>query len=168
MSQRLLCPQCGNTEIQITTSTNLQTTGKNYSAAKGCCGWIALGPIGLLCGTCGKGQQTTSTTTTAWACPKCGKIFRDPENIKVDIAEAEKRNTAGLIACICGAIIMFFVFHAAFEQQLPLVSVALSLFFGIFLYIIARLTVKKQIDELYAELYYTEEGMKRRRRELSD
>ncbi|PZR26433.1 MAG: hypothetical protein DI535_14275 [Citrobacter freundii] len=37
------CPKCGSTQIHA--------DKKGFSGAKGCCGAIALGPLGLLCGT---------------------------------------------------------------------------------------------------------------------
>jgi len=66
------CPKCGNHYLQAATETN--TSGKDFSASKGCCGAILFGPIGVLCGLCGEGRQTRSTTY--WMCPNCGHKFR--------------------------------------------------------------------------------------------
>lgn len=68
----MACPRCGNPNLQIITETN--TTGKDFSASKGCCGAILLGPIGILCGACGKGKQVN--TINYWICPNCGNRFR--------------------------------------------------------------------------------------------
>lgn len=67
------CPKCGNT-INLQAVTETTTTGKDFSAGKGCCGYVFLGPIGILCGLCGEGKQTNSKTF--WLCPQCGKKFR--------------------------------------------------------------------------------------------
>lgn len=66
------CPKCGNANLQATTETS--STGKDFSAGKGCCGAILLGPIGILCGACGKGKKINSTTY--WLCPNCGNKFK--------------------------------------------------------------------------------------------
>ena len=50
------------------------TTGKDFSAGKGCCGFVLLGPIGILCGACGGGKQTQSNTY--WMCSNCGNKFQ--------------------------------------------------------------------------------------------
>ena len=50
------CPKCQNDNSQII--NEVTTSGKDFSAGKGCCGAILMGPIGLLCGACGKGKQT--------------------------------------------------------------------------------------------------------------
>lgn len=67
------CPKCGNT-YNMQTITETVTKGKDYSVGKGFCGYIFLGPIGVLCGACGKGKKTKSTTY--WLCPECGHKFK--------------------------------------------------------------------------------------------
>lgn len=69
---KMKCPSCGGNDCQLTTET--KTTGKDFSASKGCCGAILLGPIGVLCGLCGEGKQTNSTSF--WVCSNCGKKFK--------------------------------------------------------------------------------------------
>lgn len=66
------CPNCGNPNLQISTETT--STGKDFSASKGCCGAILFGPIGILCGACGKGKKIQSTSY--WFCPNCGYKFK--------------------------------------------------------------------------------------------
>jgi len=66
------CPRCGSEYCQVITETN--TSGKDYSVCNGLCGAILAGPIGILCGFCGSGKQTT--TTTFWVCNNCGKKWR--------------------------------------------------------------------------------------------
>lgn len=68
----MVCPNCGSTRLSPVTET--QTSGKDFSAGKGCCGYLLLGPLGVLCGACGKGKQTKSTTY--WLCNDCGKKFK--------------------------------------------------------------------------------------------
>lgn len=67
------CPRCGSTDIEVVTETN--GTTKGFGAGKGCCGYIILGPIGLLCGLCGMGEGRT-TTDTYRICRKCGARFK--------------------------------------------------------------------------------------------
>lgn len=66
------CPKCGNENCQIITET--KTTGKDFSASKGCCGWVIFGPIGILCGMCGEGKQVSNRAF--WVCNQCGKKFK--------------------------------------------------------------------------------------------
>lgn len=67
-----VCPKCGGTNCQILSETN--TKGKDFGAGKGCLGYICFGPIGIICGTCGKGKQMK--TTNFWYCPDCGNRFK--------------------------------------------------------------------------------------------
>lgn len=63
------CPKCGNDYCQVITETN--TSGKDFSVGKGLCGALLMGgPIGLLCGFCGRGKQIS--TETFWVCNHCG------------------------------------------------------------------------------------------------
>jgi predicted RNA-binding Zn-ribbon protein involved in translation (DUF1610 family) len=65
------CPKCGKENCQLMSETTSQ--GKDFSAGKGCLGAICFGPIGVLCGACGKGKQIK--TTNFWYCPDCGNKF---------------------------------------------------------------------------------------------
>ncbi|WP_191018322.1 hypothetical protein [Treponema zioleckii] len=65
------CPRCGG-GCQII--QEFESEGQDYSAGNGCCGYILFGPIGLLCGLCGKGRQ--ERTRTYWICNSCGNKFR--------------------------------------------------------------------------------------------
>ena len=65
------CSRCGG-DCQIITETNSE--GQDFSASKGCCGVILLGPIGILCGLCGEGRKINSTSF--WICNQCGNKFR--------------------------------------------------------------------------------------------
>lgn len=66
------CPKCGNEQCQIITETH--TSGKDFSVSQGCCGAILLGPIGILCGACGKGKQIKNVSY--WVCSQCGNKFK--------------------------------------------------------------------------------------------
>ena len=55
------CPKCG--------STSIQGERAGFGAGKGCCGWIMLGPIGLLCGACGKNKMYSH-------CLRCGHKWK--------------------------------------------------------------------------------------------
>ena len=66
------CPKCSCEDCAIV--SEVSTTGKDFSAGKGCCGAILLGQIGILCGACGKGRQIN--TTNYWVCKNCGNKFK--------------------------------------------------------------------------------------------
>lgn len=65
------CPKCGGTHLQAVNESN--TTGGGFSAGKGCCGYILLGPLGVLCGACG--SKTRTTNKTFFVCMDCGNKF---------------------------------------------------------------------------------------------
>lgn len=66
------CPKCGENNSQII--NEVTTSGKDFSAGKGCCGAILMGPIGILCGACGKEKQTYNNQY--WVCNNCGNKWR--------------------------------------------------------------------------------------------
>lgn len=68
----LRCPKCDSEDIQFTSST----TSKGVSVRNSCCGYILLGPLGLLCGLHKAGESTTSEF---WVCRNCGARFGDYE-----------------------------------------------------------------------------------------
>lgn len=72
------CPKCGGTNCHLTVS-QVTSHSKGYGFGKGCCGYILMGPLGLLCGLCG-GTSTTSETTELWVCDSCGAKFTAKES----------------------------------------------------------------------------------------
>lgn len=88
------CPKCKSRNLQVVMNTDFhsETKGGGFSAGKGCCGLMLLGPLGLLCGACGNKQKTTvtSSSTNVWVCHDCGNKFRDIDDIEADILKAEK------------------------------------------------------------------------------
>lgn len=66
------CAKCGENNSQII--NEVHTTGKDFKASNSCCGYILLGPLGLLCGACGKGRQTHNTQY--WVCNNCGNKWK--------------------------------------------------------------------------------------------
>lgn len=73
------CPYCGSENIQYCT----KTSGGGFSFFDSCCGYILLGPLGLLCGACGSGTSTKEF----WICQNCGRKF---SNTKAKITEETK------------------------------------------------------------------------------
>lgn len=55
------CPKCQSTSVQGVT--------KGFGAGKGCLGWMLVGPIGLLCGACGKNKMYS-------VCLRCGHKWK--------------------------------------------------------------------------------------------
>ena len=66
------CPNCDSKNCQMI--NEIQTKGKDFSAGKGCLGAILLGPLGILCGACGKGKQVKNTNY--WVCNDCGNKWK--------------------------------------------------------------------------------------------
>lgn len=96
---KIFCSECGNSSLQYITEENVATqiTGSNYSAGKGCLGFLLFGPFGLFCGNCGNNQQTKmrSEHKHFWICPKCGNRMRDLKDIEEEI-ELDKTNLKAL------------------------------------------------------------------------
>ena len=67
------CPKCSSENVQV----HYETEKKGFSGGKGCCGWLIFGPIGLLCGLCGKDE--VKSEKKYWVCNNCGAKFTDAE-----------------------------------------------------------------------------------------
>ena len=104
----IFCPKCHSYDLDETSETETKVSGGGYGFGSGCCGWILLGPIGLLCGFCGRGVKSSSTTRELWKCNSCGHKFRDPED---EYGEYLGVGAISLIACIA-ALIAGIVFAA--------------------------------------------------------
>lgn len=126
MEQKFCCPNCGSKNLQITTETKTQTTGSNYSAGKGCLGYLLFGPLGLLCGACGKGQTTTTTNDTYWVCANCGKRFAHPDELRKKIKELQSQSVVFPAMCITGLVIAI-IFLLIFSE----ISMGFGMFFAI-------------------------------------
>lgn len=59
------CPKCGDNNCQIINETT--TKGKDFSVFDAICGYIILGPIGLLCGACGNDKEVKKIPHTGYA-----------------------------------------------------------------------------------------------------
>lgn len=70
-----VCPNCGSHDCEVQVQQNVTTSGSNYSCCSGGLGWLLVGPFGLLCGLCGSGKKTTTTSKSIWLCKKCGTQF---------------------------------------------------------------------------------------------
>ena len=62
----LRCPRCEGSNIQLLSKTE----GSDYDVSSGCCGYILLGPLGLLCGL-----SSDKTTETVRVCATCKHEF---------------------------------------------------------------------------------------------
>ena len=67
------CPNCSSENTQV----HYEVEKQGFSGGKGCCGWLILGPIGLLCGLCGK--DNVKSEEKYWVCNNCGCKFNEAE-----------------------------------------------------------------------------------------
>lgn len=158
MSQQLCCPQCGNTELQVVNETNVETKGKDFSGSKGCLGYILFGPLGVLCGSCGSGKKTTTTNTTYWTCPKCGKKFRAPDDLRKD-KELFKKTFISLI--VVGIIFPIIAAFALADTLGVAGSVIFSVVLATAIIAFAYFYIKRQTNNLEAEAQELEASMQR-------
>jgi hypothetical protein len=71
----LCCPNCRSADLSATVETSVSG---GYSGLDGFCGLICFGPVGLLCGACGRG--VSSKNRYFWVCRSCGHKFRNAED----------------------------------------------------------------------------------------
>lgn len=70
--ENVKCPKCGATGCTPHYKQNV--SGGGYGCCSGGLGALILGPLGLLCGACGRSVKTENTLV--WLCPKCGHEFQ--------------------------------------------------------------------------------------------
>lgn len=106
------CSSCGSSSLQaiVETDVNTTTSGSGYNAGSGCLGYLLLGPLGFLCGTCGSSQKiaTTSKNKTFWVCNNCGNKFRNKQDELNELNQQRdlltKQKNQGVITSIVGII----------------------------------------------------------------
>ena len=135
------CPQCKSNNLQVTVETTTSTSGGGYSGAKGCLGFLLLGPLGLLCGSGGKKVNVNTTNTNWWICQKCGHKFRNSEDVMAEKA-------AGFIVAIVAAI-AFFVAEIFFGNIATFLTV--GLWIGLVVSLIVAVFYAVQLRKLKAE-----------------
>jgi len=78
-SENMQCPKCESHNLQATVEATTTGSSGGYSGAKGCLGFLLLGPLGLLCGSGGRKANSSTQHKTFWICLKCGHKFRKRE-----------------------------------------------------------------------------------------
>lgn len=78
------CPRCRSERVQFGTNTS----GSNFSNGDACCGFILMGPLGLLCGFCGSDVKTEEF----WVCQDCGCKFSTEGAQAADEKEKEEQH----------------------------------------------------------------------------
>lgn len=159
----MCCPHCGSKNIQVTTETNIKTTGKNYSGGKGCLGFLLLGPLGLLCGACGEGQKTTSTSTTYWVCPDCGNRFISPNDLRAKAKELSKNIPVCIFTGIIMAIAIYFIVNpvASMEKMDFPIAAVTAIIAGGLMSIVAPMALSSQANNMNKQADYLDEQMRK-------
>lgn len=107
-NKSVFCPKCRSKDVLPLSETETEVSGGGYGVGSGCCGWILLGPIGLLCGLCGRETKVNSKTRHFWICKSCEHKFRNAEDER---AEEKALATSGfaisVIILIAGIIFAF-------------------------------------------------------------
>jgi len=73
-NEEIKCPKCG--AVGCVPQYKQNVSGGGYGCCQGVLGSLILGPLGLLCGACGRSVKTTNNLV--WICPKCGHEFKKP------------------------------------------------------------------------------------------
>lgn len=71
-NEEIKCPKCG--AVGCVPQYKQNVSGGGYGCCTGGLGALILGPLGLLCGLCGRSTKTTNNLV--WICPKCGHEFQ--------------------------------------------------------------------------------------------
>ena len=134
MDDYFCCPNCGNPDVQMeeetTTHTHTKVKGSGYSGTQGCLGYLMLGPVGLLCGSCGQKPRaktkTYETTQRYWVCNQCGHTFPDLETLEREYSAYEK---APVIQIVVGAVfaLLAFIIFGSEEPVMGLVTAIMPL-----------------------------------------
>jgi len=101
------CPNCGSTNM---TPFNTANTSSGFSFFSACCGFILLGPLGVLCGL---NDKIKTVNQTHWMCQVCGSQFRDPNELIM-----EKRANlmkGGITMNVIGAIALLIALFAQMD-----------------------------------------------------
>lgn len=69
------CPKCGSENVNLI----YNTSKRGFKGSDACCGYVLLGPLGLLCGALGSGKKDTSEF---WLCNNCGSRFQNKDIVK--------------------------------------------------------------------------------------
>lgn len=101
-NEEIKCPRCGATGCTPQYKQNV--SGGGYGCCSGGLGALVLGPLGLLCGACGRSVK--STNTLVWICPKCGHEFQ------AITKESVFSSLMGLIVCVFGSVGSLLCFFA--------------------------------------------------------
>lgn len=104
-NEEIKCPNCGAVGCMPQYKQNV--SGGGYGCCSGGLGALVLGPLGLLCGVCGRSVK--STNTLVWICPKCGHEFQ---------AKSKKDMKTGYITGCCLISLMFFL-SSIFMLSIP-------------------------------------------------
>jgi len=122
------CPKCGSHDAQYCIEQDTHTEGKNFSAGKGCLGYIIFGPLGLLCGMCGKGKKTVTVNKGYWICKQCGNKFKDRAQLQSELKLCRNNlirfTVAGVIFVV--ALLILSAILSANGESVFAISVAVS------------------------------------------
>ena len=130
VSNGVCCPNCNSRNLQATVETNVNVSGgKGYSSAKGCIGFLLLGPLGILCGSCGQKQGTVTTTNkNYYVCGDCGNKFRNILELMKEMQSMHKKGIGCGIAMGVIALFMWIVIIIAMSMDGDVGDVAWLLF----------------------------------------
>lgn len=118
--KKLECPNCHSSNLIPVSETKTDVSGGGYRAGKGCCGWILLGPLGLLCGLCGTDVKSQSKTITSWVCKDCGNKFRSPRDIE---AENHSESAKNCFALLKGAGVVYIAGNLLNDHNIVLIGI---------------------------------------------
>lgn len=124
-----VCPNCGSHDCEVQVQQNVTTSGSNYSCCSGGLGWLLAGPFGLLCGLCGSGKKTTTTSKSIWLCKKCGTQFPTKKDLVAQFTSTFSALFMPVPMCIM-LVVMFFMLDVPLAG-LIFMALAAGVVFGI-------------------------------------
>ena len=119
-----ICPFCGADNCQPMQKTTTETNIKGYGWGSGCCGMLLLGPFGLLCGLCGAGSKSKTSSELWLTCMKCGKQH-------LALADGLKKWDNSVSMVLLSACIMGILFLIVRYMELGIIGLIFELGFVI-------------------------------------
>lgn len=113
--KKMSCPKCNSQDVYPISETETKIKGGGYGIGKGICGWLILGPIGLLCGACGSKPKFDSKTRIFWICKNCKNKFRSTEDIE---EEQEQDGLASIMGLFPGSLILYIAGNLFRENEI--------------------------------------------------
>lgn len=117
-NEEIKCPKCG--AVGCTPQYKQSVSGGGYGCCSGGLGALVLGPLGLLCGACGRSVKTKNTLV--WICPKCGHEFQARSKKDAKTTYVFCCCLMALVMCVCAFVL------STLDQKLLFIRLVMAVY----------------------------------------